>query len=168
MGQAQIDALASKLQEEGIDAFLGWSETSLSYLHGYHEHAGHRFLTLGVNCEGAVALICGALSENQARRAGIADVRPWRDGEDPLKLMHDLAEEWNLRAGVIAVDEDMPALMLLKLQSLLPGRPVQGRRSPPRQACAGIRLPKSWTSCERPQKWPTTPTRRSNQRSRPE
>jgi Xaa-Pro aminopeptidase len=120
VGHVQIEALASKLQEEGIDAFLGWSETSLSYLHGYHEHAGHRFLTLAVNSEGAVALICGALSENQARRAGISDIRPWRDGEDPLTLMSDLAGEWNLRAAVIAVDEDMPAIMLLKLQTILP------------------------------------------------
>src|SRR5665213_2127086 len=120
MGRDQIDALAGKLQEEGIDAFLGWSETSLSYLHGYHEHAGHRFLTLGINSDGDVALICGALSENQARRAGIEDVRPWRDGEDPLRLMHDLAAEWELRSAVVAVDEDMPALMLLKLQSILP------------------------------------------------
>ena len=120
MGQPQISALASRLQEEGIDAFLGWSEVSLSYLHGYSEHAGHRFLTLGVNSEGAVALICGALSENQARRAGITDIRSWRDGEDPLRLMHDLAAEWNLRTAVVAVDEDMPALMLLKLQSILP------------------------------------------------
>lgn len=120
MSNPHIDALAGKLLEEGIDAFLGWSETSLSYLHGYHEHAGHRFLTLGVNTEGAVALICGALSENQARRAGITDIRTWRDGEDPLRLMHDLAAEWNLRSAVIAVDEDMPALMLLKLQAILP------------------------------------------------
>ena len=120
MGQAQIDALASKLVDDGLDAFLGWSDVSLSYLHGYHEHAGHRFLTLAVNDDGAVALICGALSENQARRAGITDIRPWRDGEDPLQLMEALAAEWNLRAAVIAVDEDMPALMLLKLQTLLP------------------------------------------------
>src|SRR5579871_1912039 len=120
MANSRIDALANRMKEGGIDAFLGWSEVSLSYLHGYAEHAGLRFLTLGVNSGGAVALICGALSENQARRAGIADVRPWRDGEDPLVLMHGLAEEWNLRSAVIAVDEDMPALMLLKLESVLP------------------------------------------------
>ncbi|MHB8637633.1 MAG: M24 family metallopeptidase [Fimbriimonadaceae bacterium] len=120
MEQARIAALAGKLRDAGIDAFLAWSETSLAYLHDYHEHAGHRFLTLGVSSNGHVALICGALSENQARRAGIADVRGWRDGEDPLALMSALAAEWNLRTAVVAVDEDMPALMLLKLQGILP------------------------------------------------
>lgn len=120
MAQNRIDALTAKLEAEGVDAFFAWSEIALDYLHGYREHAGHRFLTLGVNADGRVALICGALSEGQARRSGIQDIRTWRDGEDPLRLMRDLASEWKLRSAVIAVDEDMPALMLLKMQSILP------------------------------------------------
>jgi Xaa-Pro aminopeptidase len=120
VSNARIDALAASMNAAGVDVFFAWSETALGYLHDYHEHAGHRFLTLGVNSDGEVALICGALSENQARRAGITDVRPWRDGEDPLKIMNGLAQQWNLRSAVIALDEDMPALMVLEIQGLLP------------------------------------------------
>lgn len=116
----RVAQLAKRLEANGLDAFFGWSEVNLGYLTGYFEHAGHRFLTLAVSSTGKMALICGALSENQARRFGIEDVRVWRDGEDPLALFKALAEEWNLRTAVVAVDEDMPALMVLPMQAELP------------------------------------------------
>jgi Xaa-Pro aminopeptidase len=65
-------------------------------------------------------MICPALSESQARRAGVADVRSWRDGEDPLVHFSQLADDWDLRSGILAVDDEMPAQMLLKMQSVLP------------------------------------------------
>lgn len=112
--------LAAALERDSIDAFFGWSETTFEFLRGLKEHPGHRFITLGYNDKGDEAMICGALSESQARRAGIKDVRFWRDGEDPRKLYHDLALDWDLRSGVIAIDEDMPALMVLQMQAILP------------------------------------------------
>lgn len=108
------------LEAAGVDVFFGWSETTLGYLRGLREHAGHRFLTLGISKSGKEAFICGALSETQARRAGISDIRTWKDGEDPVALFNALADEWNLRSGVIAVDEDIPAILLLKMQAALP------------------------------------------------
>jgi Xaa-Pro aminopeptidase len=114
------EALVSALASQGIDAFFGWSETTFEYLRGLKEHPGHRFIVLGYNDKGEEAMICGALSESQARRAGVVDVRSWKDGEDPKRLFHDLCQEWNLRSAVISVDEDMPALLLLQLQAVLP------------------------------------------------
>lgn len=120
MSTNRISQIAEAIGAAGIDAFFGWSEATLSYMRGLHEEAGHRFLTLGLNSDGREAFICGALSETQARRAGISDIRPWKDGEDPIALFTALADEWNLRSGVIAVDEDMPALHLLRMQAALP------------------------------------------------
>ena len=113
-------ALVHALQHHGVDAFFGWSTTTFEFLRDLHEHPGHRFIVLGFNDQGKETMICGALSESQAKRAGIPDVRCWKDGEDPKRLFHDLALEWNLRSAVIAVDEDMPALILLQLQAVLP------------------------------------------------
>lgn len=122
--------LAEALQEAGIDCFMAQSPVSMGYLHGYHEHAGERFMALAVHADGSVRMICPALSESQARRAGLPDVRSWKDGEDPIAHLLDLATDWDLRSGIIAVDDEMPAQMLLKMQAALPaalfraGQPV--------------------------------------------
>jgi Xaa-Pro dipeptidase len=118
--QERIARLANELESSGADAFLAWAPVSMGYLHGYFEGGGERFLTLAVRKDGTYAMICPALSETQARRTGIQDVRGWRDGEDPMVLFRRLAEEWNLRSSIIAVDDGMPAHMLLKMQEALP------------------------------------------------
>ncbi len=116
----RIEALAKVLAGDGLDAYLAQTPVSMGYLHGLHENAHERFLTLAISSRGEVRLLAPALSETQARRAGIEDVRVWRDGEDPGKLVEQLAEDWGLRSAIIAVDDQMPAHMLLKLQSVLP------------------------------------------------
>ena len=68
----------------------------------------------------AKCLICPALTANHAKRIGIQDVRPWADGEDPLLHVARLADDWNLKAGRIAVDSEMRADILLALQDTLP------------------------------------------------
>jgi Xaa-Pro aminopeptidase len=92
----------------------------MGYLYGFHEHAHERFLALAISATGDVRLICPALSESQARRMGIEDVRPWKDGEEPLTHFHQLAKDWNLKSGIIAVDAVTPARMLLQMQDALP------------------------------------------------
>lgn len=113
-------ALAAVLREHGLDAFLATSPITMSYLHGYGEDAHERFLTLAIHSSGEVRLICPALSETQAKRSGVADVRGWKDGEDPMGLFSELASDWNLRTAIVAVDDTMPAQMLLKCQAALP------------------------------------------------
>lgn len=120
MPNARTAALASALERAGVDAFFAWSPVTMGYLHGLHEGAHERFLTLAFSKEGNVRLICPALTETQARRGGIEDVRPWKDGEDPLAHVAVLARDWGLKAAVIAVDDEMPSKMLLELQDALP------------------------------------------------
>lgn len=130
--KARIERLAEVLQESGIDAFFANTPISMGYLAGFKEYGHERFMALGVNSSGAFCLICPALSEQQAKKSGIEDIRPWQDGEDPLALFQTLANEWNLRSSILAVDDEMSARQLLEMQSVLPaalfkpGQPVLG------------------------------------------
>lgn len=106
-------------------AYLASSPATMTYLHGFTESGGERFLCLAFHADGRVALICPALSENQARRSGIGDIRPWRDGEDPLALFAGLVSEWSLDGARLLVDDDMTAGQLLAIQSVVPGATVE-------------------------------------------
>jgi Xaa-Pro aminopeptidase len=116
----RIARLAATLAEEGVDAFFASDPITMGYLHDFHEGGHERFLTLGISASGQCELICPALSANQAERVGVRNIRSWRDGEDPLALFQDLADRWSLKTGILAVDDDMPARMLLQMQDALP------------------------------------------------
>ena len=116
----RLPRLAKALDTSGFDAFFAWHPVTMGYLHNFNEGAIERFLALCVNRDGRTAIICPSLSATQARRAGITDVRSWRDGEDPLILFDQLVDEWNLRTAIIAVDDELPAHMLLAMQAALP------------------------------------------------
>jgi Xaa-Pro dipeptidase len=118
--RSRIEKLAQALNDEGIDAFFATSPITMGYLRGYAEDGHERFLSLAINADGRMRLICPALSESQARRASIGDIATWRDGEDPLALLEQLATDWNLKSAILAVDNDMRAQMLLNMQETLP------------------------------------------------
>ena len=117
---SRIQKLATHLNNTGYDVFLAQTPISMGYLSGFFEDAHERFLTLAIHKSGKSRLICPALSQIQAKRIGIEDIRPWRDGESPIVHFLEMAEEWNLRSGVIAVDDHMPGKMLLEMQTALP------------------------------------------------
>lgn len=117
---SRVSRLARALTEAGADAFFAATPDSMRYLVGFGEHPHERFLALGISASGQMVLICPALSEQQARRAGIEQIRSWRDGEDPLALFQALADEWNLRSSIVAVDDEMSSRQLLEMQSVLP------------------------------------------------
>jgi Xaa-Pro aminopeptidase len=112
--------MAEALSEAGIDAFFAFDSRTLRYLHDFDEEAHERLMVLAVSPSGAVRLIAPALSESQARRSGIEDVRSWADGEDPMPLFEALAQDWGLRTGILAVDPALPARHLLRVQDALP------------------------------------------------
>jgi Xaa-Pro dipeptidase len=116
----RLERLAWELRQADLGAFCGSSPITMGYLHGFFEEGGERFLTLIVTREGRTGLICPALTETQARRCGIREVFPWKDGEDSLALLTKLAQDWGLEAGTMAVDSDMAAAQLLAMQAVLP------------------------------------------------
>ncbi len=116
----RIRRFADALSSKGVDAFFAHHPVTMTYLSGVGEDAHERFLTIAYAMTGEVAVICPSLSEAQIRRAGLKDVRTWKDGEDPIALLTDLADAWALGSGKIAVDDTLPAHMLLQIQAALP------------------------------------------------
>lgn len=114
------ERLAQAMREAGIDALIASTPETMGYLHGFHESGHERLLVLCIRASGEVRLIAPALSLEQASRAGIADIKTWSDGEDPMALFRALAAEWDLEASVIAVDNDLSAAKLLAMQAALP------------------------------------------------
>ncbi len=92
----------------------------MGYLHGFFEGSHERFMSLAVSKTGDLTLICPALSASQAKRAGIEDIRPWDDSQNPIDLVTQLARQWNFESGTVALDMDMPAHLVLRLQVSLP------------------------------------------------
>ncbi|MCC7229323.1 MAG: M24 family metallopeptidase [Fimbriimonadaceae bacterium] len=120
LGTDRTQRLAAQLQSEGFDAYFASIPVSMGYLHGFAEDGHERLLLMAIRNTGEVRLICPALAATQARRCGISDIRPWTDGEDPLDHIRELSQDWNLRSGMIAVDNELRADILLALQDTLP------------------------------------------------
>jgi Xaa-Pro aminopeptidase len=116
----RIERLARELTIAGADAYFASSAVTLGYLQGLHETGGERLYILAISKDGRTRMICPALSASQAQRCGVEDIRAWRDGEDPYALLKELAGDWDLRSGVIAVDDDMIASYVLSMQNALP------------------------------------------------
>lgn len=116
----RVSKLAQVLKAEGVDAFLACTPISMGYLADLFEDGHERLLIMAVKDDAQVRLICPALTANQARRIGLTDVRPWADGEDPAKHLMELAQDWRLSTGILAVDSEMRADILLSLQSAWP------------------------------------------------
>lgn len=115
----RIAALAQELDAQGVDAFIATSPVAMGYLNGFFEDGHERFLILAVSKTGATRMICPALSAVQAERAGVEDIRPWKDGEDPMAHFRALSQDWGFRTSILAVDDDMHAHTLLAMQGVL-------------------------------------------------
>jgi Xaa-Pro dipeptidase len=117
---ARIGRLAETLRQDGYDAYFAHHPVSLKYLSGFSEDFHERFGMLAIHQDGRSHLICPALSETAAREHGLEQVSSWRDGEDPREHFRALVNDWGLRAGMVAVDDTLPSVMLLRMQELAP------------------------------------------------
>ncbi len=117
---SRITRLAEEICEAGLSALLVSNQYAMGYLQGFSENSHERFMVLAIHCDGRVRLICPALSANQAERIGIEDIRGWRDGEDPVAHFRDLVNDWDLKKGVLGIDDEMPAKTLLEIQAVMP------------------------------------------------
>lgn len=77
-------------------------------------------LVMLIRPEGEPAMIVPSLSRTHAEKTGINDIRDWKDGEDAGALFESLALEWGLRTAVVGVDDEIPAAILLRMQTALP------------------------------------------------
>ncbi len=95
----------------------------MRYLCGWWEEGHERLVALFVPARGAPALVVPAMSGQQAAAnpAGILDVRLWRDGTGWTPVVQSLLAEFGIEEGMtVLVDEGLPAIHLLALQSMMP------------------------------------------------
>ncbi|MCS6948956.1 MAG: Xaa-Pro peptidase family protein [Armatimonadota bacterium] len=107
---------------EGVDCFVAAPSVNMQYLTGFVEPAHERFMALLVPAEGEPVLIVPALSAESARQEafGVGEIRVWEDHEGVDPILREVTQEMDLATAVIAIDEELPALFLLKLQQILP------------------------------------------------
>ena len=127
------------LPEEDASALLIGVGADLQYLTGYEAHLLERLTMLVVPAQGRAALICPRLELAPAQgciaaQAGVIDVLPWEETEDPFELVaarleaSDSRPEIQLGAlggawghlGGLLVSDQLWAMFLLRLQATLP------------------------------------------------
>jgi Xaa-Pro aminopeptidase len=120
LDQARLSRFQQIISDAGIDAYFACTPVSMGYLTGFFEDPHERMTLIALRPEGEPAMIAPSLSETHARHTSIADLRTWKDGEDPAEVFAGLAEDWGLKTGVLGVDDETPAAFLLPMQSALP------------------------------------------------
>jgi Xaa-Pro aminopeptidase len=127
---AQRLAAARRLaDEQGIAALLIGVGADLRYLAGYTALPLERLTMLVLPVAGPARLIVPRLEALPARGcpaalAGIVEVVPWDETDDPFAVVADLvrssADRGDERAASLAVSDRLPAAFLLRLQDALP------------------------------------------------
>lgn len=118
----RLRIMQQAMLQEGVDCFVAAPSVNMRYLTGFVEPALERFMALFVLAQGEPILVVPALSAESARKEAllVGDIRVWDDSQGVHPLLQQLAEELDLSTGIIAVDEDLPALSLLTLQQVIP------------------------------------------------
>ncbi|GAA0232126.1 Xaa-Pro peptidase family protein [Halobacterium noricense] len=110
-----------RLRTVGADAAVLFPSTNLFYVSGFEEHPGERHLFLFVPVSGdPVFVVPDMYGEQIADESWVSDIRTWSDGDDPLELVGDVVDEFELRGGHLLADDTMWALFTQDLRSALP------------------------------------------------
>jgi Xaa-Pro aminopeptidase len=120
-----------RLADAGADAAVLFPSTNLYYVSGFREEPMERHLFLFVptaeqgSAEGASGadpvFVAPEMYDEQIRDASwVGELRLWADGEDPMELVAELADEMSLRGGHLLVDDAMWALFTQDLRETLP------------------------------------------------
>ena len=112
-GLVSVDAAA---------AVLGLS-SNLRYLTGFSDEPGERLLLLVVPRKGEGTLIVPELYADQiASQSPAAALRVWSDGEDPWKLVREVAQQLSPLSGKLLLDDSLWAMFALPVQDAFSGR----------------------------------------------
>lgn len=122
--EGRVKKAQELMVRQGIDCLFLTTSTNLAYLTGLLEtQRGRLFLLLIPPGPAGPVFVVPALSAGEVRaRCPFADLRVWRDGEDPLPLVRDLLTGWGLRRPHLALDDTMFARFALGLQGTIRGR----------------------------------------------
>jgi Xaa-Pro aminopeptidase len=110
-----------RLADAGADAAVLFPSTNLDYASGFREEPMERHLFLFIPRDGDPAFVAPEMYDEQIREASwVDDLRLWADGEDPMELVAELADEMDLRGGRLLLDDTMWALFTQGLRETLP------------------------------------------------
>lgn len=115
----------AELRANGSGALLIGLGADMRYLIGYGAHALERLTMLVLTVDGWPALVAPRLeamaaAASPAGEAGLVEVLPWDETDDPYRLV--AARVADLAAGSrLLVDPVLPARHLLALQAAIPG-----------------------------------------------
>jgi Xaa-Pro aminopeptidase len=110
-----------RLKTVEADALVLFPSTNLFYVSGFDEHPAERHLLLFVPKKGDPAFVAPDMyGEQIAEESWVPDVRTWSDGDDPLSLVKDVADDFHLHDGHLLVDDTMWALFTQDLRRALP------------------------------------------------
>jgi len=105
---ARVARCRQRLRDLGADALVCFPSNNLRYLTGFAEDPGERHLFLFVPADADPVFLVPELYGTQIRdTAGIADVRTWADGDDPLAATQAVVDDLGLAEGRLLVDDTM-------------------------------------------------------------
>jgi Xaa-Pro aminopeptidase len=114
--------------------------SNLRYLSGFSDEPSERLLLLLLPAEREPVFLVPELYADQVRRdSSIADLRVWKDEENPHALLARAIADLEIAEGSVAIDDSMWAVFLLALQEALPAATF----SPASQILVPLRMEKA-------------------------
>jgi Xaa-Pro aminopeptidase len=118
----RLETLQQAMLREGVDVYLAATQVNMQYLSGFSEPPLERLMFLLVPQQGEPVWFTPALSaESTATNpAGWQTRYVWHDSDGPSRALEACTRDYDLETATIAVDDEMPASFLLRLQEALP------------------------------------------------
>jgi Xaa-Pro dipeptidase len=130
------------MNEQGLDALLVESGSSLHYFTGVDWWPSERTFAFILPARGEPAWVCPAFEEARAREliAGAPDVRIWQEDESPFALVAGILRDRGASTGAVGVEERVRFFILDGVRTELPAaRFVSG--TPVSAGCRMIKSP---------------------------
>jgi Xaa-Pro dipeptidase len=118
----RLEKLQQAMLREGVDVYLAATQVNMQYLSGFSEPPLERLMFLLVSQQGEPVWFAPALSaaSTATNPAGWQTRYVWHDSEGPSRALEACTRDFDLETATIAVDDEMPAAFLLRLQEALP------------------------------------------------
>lgn len=122
--QARRARVRAELTDAGVGALLVGPGADLDYLIGWTGSVQERLTLLILPAAGDTCLVVPALEAPLVRpalRDGTVELRTWRDGDDPVDLVHGIVTGHGLVGERVAVGDGLVTGVTLRLQARLEG-----------------------------------------------
>jgi len=121
LSEKRIEECQALMRKGGFDLLILSPSFDMYYFSGFRDEAGERMLLLLIPADGSPIFIAPQLYEEHIKRDSfVQNVRIWKDSADPTELLSNTLRQLRLRNLRILVDDDMRAVFLLSLKSILP------------------------------------------------